>query len=99
MSALIPVLQSPAGTIAFVIFIAVNGLSFLLFAADKRKSQAGAWRIPETTLLCSAVIGPFGAFLAMQVFRHKIRHLKFFVVPLFCIVQILAFFWLFTGSF
>jgi len=81
-----------------LLFFAVNGAVFLLYAADKRRAVTARWRIPEATLLCSALFGPFGAFSAMQILRHKTQKLRFFVVPLFCLLQILAILWFFTGS-
>ena len=39
------------------------------------------WRIPEATLLWSAVLfGALGAFLGMSLFRHKTKHAVFIVV-------------------
>jgi uncharacterized membrane protein YsdA (DUF1294 family) len=90
----------PAGAnieILVLLFLVVNGAVFLLYAADKRRAETARWRIPEATLLCSALFGPFGAFSAMQILRHKTRKLRFFLVPLFCVLQILVIFWFFTG--
>ena len=70
----------------------------LPFAADKHRAVTGKWRISEAALLAGALFGPFGAFAAMQVFRHKTQKRRFFLVPLFCFVQILAFLWLATGT-
>jgi len=83
--------------IPVLLFLAVNGAVFLLYAADKRRAATARWRIPEATLLCSALFGPFGALSAMQILRHKTQKLRFFIVPLFCFLQILAILWFFTG--
>ncbi len=41
--------------------------------ADKRRAEAGEWRIPESTLHLTEVLGGWpGAFLAQRFFRHKI---------------------------
>jgi uncharacterized membrane protein YsdA (DUF1294 family) len=80
-----------------LLFLAVNGAVFLLYAADKRWAATYRWRVSESLLLCSALFGPFGAMSAMQLFRHKTQKLRFFVVPLFCLLQILAVLWLVTG--
>ncbi|WAC04845.1 MAG: DUF1294 domain-containing protein [Methanoregula sp.] len=80
------------------IFLVVNGVVFFLYAADKRRAATARWRISESLLLCSALIGPFGAFFAMRLFRHKTQKLRFFVVPLFCLLQILAILWFISGS-
>jgi len=83
--------------IPVLLFLVVNGAVFLLYAADKRRAATARWRIPEAALLCSALFGPFGALSAMQILRHKTQKLRFFVVPLFCLLQILAILWFFTG--
>lgn len=84
-----------------VILVAANGISFLLFLSDKRRAKRGARRIPEGTLLCSAAIGPFGAFAAMRLFHHKTRKGKFLLVPLFLALHVLAILWLslFIGTY
>ena len=76
----------------------MNGCVSLLYLADKRRAAAGGWRISEAALLCSALAGPFGAFLAMQAFRHKTQKPRFLLVPLACLIQILLLAWLVAGS-
>ena len=45
---------------------------------DKRRAKKKRWRIPEVTLLASALLGgSIGALAGMYLFRHKTRHLKF----------------------
>lgn len=48
-------------------------------------------RTPEFTLLLLAALGgTLGALLAMHIFRHKTRHLKFTLgVPVMLVVQVL----------
>ncbi len=75
-------------TILFLL-IAVNLVSLALYGLDKLKAKKGAWRISEATLLFAALLGPVGALLGMELFRHKTKHVKFKVlVPLFLIVHI-----------
>lgn len=73
----------------------VNLVTWILYGVDKRKAIKGAWRIPEKTLILSAVIGgSVGALAGMMMFRHKIRKVKFMVgVPVIFVVQciVLAF--------
>ena len=58
--------------------LAVNVLEFLLMGADKRRAKKSAWRIPERTLLLTALIGgSLGGVLGMAVFRHKTRRWYF----------------------
>ncbi|PKL65451.1 MAG: DUF1294 domain-containing protein [Methanomicrobiales archaeon HGW-Methanomicrobiales-3] len=77
----------------------LNLLSLGTFWLDKHRAGVKAWRIPERTLLFLALFGPFGALAGMLVFRHKTRHTKFLLVPLFVLVQILLFVYLFTPLF
>ena len=71
-------------------FIFINLLSFVLFGADKAKAKKGAWRIPERTLILSAVLGgSAGAMAGMCAFRHKTRHRKFTIgLPVIFIIQV-----------
>lgn len=70
----------------------VNLVTWILYGVDKRKAIKGAWRIPEKTLILSAVIGgSVGALAGMMIFRHKIRKVKFMVgVPVIFVIQCIA---------
>lgn len=60
------------------ILVALNVWSFALFGIDKRRASRGRRRIPERTLLLSALVsGSAGAWLAMATFRHKTRKRSF----------------------
>ena len=76
--------------ILLIILVAVNLFAFVLYGIDKLKAKRGAWRIPEATLLLVAFLGgSLGAFLGMELFRHKTKHAKFKVlVPLFLVLHI-----------
>jgi uncharacterized membrane protein YsdA (DUF1294 family) len=55
--------------------------AFFVYRADKRRAQAGEWRVPESTLHFLALLGGWpGAFLAQRVFRHKTSKVPFQVV-------------------
>jgi uncharacterized membrane protein YsdA (DUF1294 family) len=69
------------------LYAVLNCIAFLLFAYDKRRAKNNAWRTPENQLLLIAAFGPFGAYSAMLIFRHKTRKLKFFLVPVFLIIH------------
>ncbi len=76
--------------IPFLIFVGtMSVLAFLAFGIDKTYAKTRRWRIRESTLLTLSVLfGAVGAFLGMQVFRHKTRKLRFkFVVPFLAAVQ------------
>ena len=59
------------------ILAVTNVVAFVAYGIDKRKAINGDWRIPEATLLLLAALGPLGAWLGMESFRHKTRKSKF----------------------
>ena len=81
--------------------LCINAVTFVLYALDKIKAKAGAWRISEFALMLLAVTGgSVGALLAMIVCRHKIRVPKFkFGIPAIIILQIIVFYFIGTGEF
>lgn len=68
----------------------INAIAFLLMLADKQKARKNLWRIPEATLLGTALLGgSIGALAGMYTFRHKTRHIKFTLgIPAILILQI-----------
>lgn len=68
------------------LYILLNAIPILLFGLDKYKAIKRKWRIPEHTLLTSALFGPFGAMLSMFLFRHKIRNKKFILLISFFVL-------------
>lgn len=73
-------------------WLIVNLFVFALYGADKQRAKRGAWRIPEKTLLLGTwLLGGVGAFAAMQMFRHKTKHLAFQLsAPLGALLSIAA---------
>jgi len=71
-------------------YTAVNGIVFLLYWRDKRAARRRRHRTSEAALLTAAAAGPFGAYMAMQLFRHKTRRPRFVLVPLFLLAHIVA---------
>ena len=71
-------------------YLCVNIVAFILYGLDKKYAREGRWRIPEKTLLGIAMIGgAAGAWIGMQTFRHKTKHLSFRVlVPLFVVAHV-----------
>ena len=60
------------------LLLVVNLVTVFRFWEDKRRAAAGAWRVPESTLLGLAAIGGTpGALLACRLFRHKTRKQPF----------------------
>lgn len=74
------------------IFFTLNLLTFIIYGIDKLKAKKAKWRISETTLLLLAVIGgSIGAWLGLQVWRHKTQHKKFYIgIPLILTLQVVA---------
>ena len=70
----------------------INAVAFLLMLVDKLKSKRGLWRIPEATLIWSAVLGgSIGALMGMNLFRHKTKHPKFTIgLPLILAAQVVG---------
>ena len=68
----------------------VNAAAFLLMLIDKWKAKKNLWRIPEATLMLSAVLGgSIGALAGMYTVRHKVRKPKFYMgIPLILILQL-----------
>ena len=61
-------------TLLALYLLAINALTFAVFAGDKRRAASGDRRVPEKTLLGLAALGGTpGAFAARRLFRHKTR--------------------------
>jgi uncharacterized membrane protein YsdA (DUF1294 family) len=70
-----------------ILYALLNGCVLVAYARDKQKAGTNAWRTPENVLLVYALAGPFGAYAGIQVFRHKTRKWKFYLVPVFVLVH------------
>ena len=72
--------------------LAVNVLTFIVYGVDKWKARSGRWRVPEATLMGLAALGgSVGAWMAMQLFRHKTQKKKFrYGVPALFVLQVAA---------
>lgn len=72
--------------------LVINVLTFAVYGVDKWKARHGRWRVPEATLLGLAALGgSVGAWLAMQLFRHKTQKKKFrYGVPAIFVLQLAA---------
>ena len=69
----------------------INAAAFVFMLVDKIKARKHRWRIPERTLICTALLGgSVGTLAGMCMFRHKTRHTKFTVgIPAILILQII----------
>ena len=61
--------------------IALSFVTFVLYGCDKDYARRGKWRIPERVLLGASLFGGApGGLLGMQVFRHKTKHVYFYIL-------------------
>lgn len=76
----------------FCYLLLINAAACLLMLIDKQKARKNKWRIRESTLLLSAILGgSIGALAGMYLFRHKTKHPKFTVgIPVILALQVLA---------
>ena len=74
------------------ILLALNLITFIIYGIDKFKAKKAKWRISEATLILLAVIGgSIGAWLGLQVWRHKTQHKKFYIgIPMILTLQVIA---------
>jgi len=61
-----------------IYLVTVNVVAFLLMLSDKRRAAKKSFRIPESVLIGTALIGgSIGSILGMWLLWHKIRHSRF----------------------
>ena len=76
---------------AIIIYVTmINIIAFLMYGVDKWNAKHELRRIPEKTLLgIAAVGGSVGAYVGMQLFRHKTRKPKFYIgIPTIVVIQV-----------
>jgi len=75
----------------------MNLLTFAMYGIDKRRAIHKGRRIPELTLILTALFGgSAGALIAMAVFRHKTKHDKFkYGIPSMLLLNIVIFVYLY----
>ena len=73
-----------------IYLLIINAIAFCLMLIDKYKARKNLWRIPEATLISTALLGgSIGALIGMYTVRHKTRHIKFTAgIPLILLAQI-----------
>ncbi len=69
--------------------VVINIAAFAMMGIDKKRAKKHKWRIPETRLFASALMGGgLGAVTGMYFFRHKTKHWYFVVgMPLIMILN------------
>lgn len=72
------------------LIVIINIVTFCVYALDKNRAQKSEFRISERTLLLLAALGgALGAYLGMNILRHKTQQAKFKVfVPAMLIAQV-----------
>ncbi len=86
------IISSDKILIYFLVYLlAINVITFAVYAWDKYCAVHDKWRVSEFNLLALAVIGgTIGAVAAMEVCHHKTLHLKFkFGLPVIFFLQII----------
>lgn len=59
-------------TVYLLLLMVMSVITFITFAADKRRARRGGWRVSEKTLHVLELLGGWpGAWLAMRWLRHK----------------------------
>jgi uncharacterized membrane protein YsdA (DUF1294 family) len=86
--------------IYLLVTIIMSVITFIAYGTDKAKAQRHQWRIPESTLLLLSLCGgSLGAVLGMQIFHHKTKKPKFFIlVPIMLIIWIALGAYIYLGS-
>ncbi len=81
-------MNAPIFIASYVLFI--NSITFFLMGLDKKKARNYQWRIPESTLIITALIGgSLGALVGMFFFHHKTKKTKFIVgLPLIFLLHV-----------
>lgn len=79
-----------------IYLLAVNLVAFALMGIDKRRAKKDKWRIKETTLFLSVLLGGgVGGILGMKTFHHKTKHWYFrFGFPAILILELAGAAWL-----
>ena len=82
-----------------IYYLAINLVTFIMFAIDKIKAMVGAWRIREVVLLGLCLLGGgVGGILAMDICNHKIKSTHFmFGVPLMICAHLVLIVLIVTG--
>lgn len=73
----------------------INILAFFMMGIDKFRAKADKFRIPESNLFLTAIIGgSIGSLLGMYTFRHKTRKRVFAIgMPVILLIQLIIAGW------
>ena len=71
-----------------IYYVVINLISFIAMFYDKRQAIKNEYRVSEKTLFTLAfLLGGFGIYFGMILFRHKTKHIAFkiFIPIIICI--------------
>ncbi|OMP67485.1 DUF1294 domain-containing protein [Domibacillus epiphyticus] len=76
--------------IIFIYFTAINFISYIVMAGDKKKARKKKYRTSENTLWLLALLGGApGSFVAMRTHRHKTKHAAFkYGMPILAVLDL-----------
>ncbi|WP_201000378.1 DUF1294 domain-containing protein [Paenibacillus glycanilyticus] len=79
-----------------IYLLVVNIIAFAMMGMDKNYARRKKRRIPEKRLFgVSAIGGALGAWIGMQIWRHKTKHASFRVgIPLLFIFNLVVIYYL-----
>ncbi|SFD70793.1 Uncharacterized membrane protein YsdA, DUF1294 family [Paenibacillus catalpae] len=79
-----------------IYLLVINIIAFVLMGMDKSYARHKKRRVPEKRLFgISAIGGALGAWIGMQVWRHKTKHTSFRVgIPLLFIFNLVVIYYL-----
>ena len=80
----------------YLYIILINTTTFIMFAIDKKRARKKEWRIPETWLLLSSLLGgSLGGIISMKIVNHKTKKPKFLIgMPMLLAINILLIYYL-----
>lgn len=82
----------------FRYYLVINLITFLVWGFDKWRAQNQQWRVSERILFSLIIIGgAVGALFGMQIFRHKTRKNRFWVIGILSAVIHIAIFFYFSS--
>ncbi len=69
------------------IYLVINAITYVAMYVDKQKAIKDKYRISENTLFTMSLCGGFiGSYLGMQKFRHKTKHMSFYLVNILSLI-------------
>lgn len=70
--------------------LVMNLIGYWSMWNDKKRAREHRWRISENMLMLIALLGgSIGSLAGMKKFRHKTKHVKFYIgIPLILVLQI-----------